>query len=112
MADTAKLVERIRASGANIILDAGKLRVVNSKKLPLGALDFIKKYGKELADFLEKEGDFEERSAIIEHDGGVPRVSADDLARLLLASPPKDVNLADWTWFVSKAAEIIDRRAA
>jgi hypothetical protein len=112
MADAGEIVARIRQAGANIVLDGGKLQLVNAKKLPAGSLDFIKKHGKQIADFLEKEGDFEERSAIIEHDGGVRRPLADDLARLLLASPPNDVNQADWTWFVGKASEVIDRRAA
>ncbi len=112
MADVAKIIERIRANGANVIIDAGKLRIINSKKLPAGALDFIKLHGKEIAGFIEQEGDVEERSAIMEHDGGMLRAHADQLARLLFANPPTDVMPSDWTWFVSKAAEIVDRRAA
>ncbi|RWK79657.1 MAG: hypothetical protein EOR51_12170 [Mesorhizobium sp.] len=112
MADVGELVSRIRAIGANVVIDGGKLHLVNAKKLPDGALEFIKRHGKQIAEFLEKEGDFEERSAIIEYGGGIPRSDADALARLLLAKPPNDVSPADWTWFVGKAAEIIDRRAS
>lgn len=112
MADVAKIIDRIRANGANVIIDAGKLRIVNSKKLPAGSLDFIKRHGKEIARFVEDEGEVEERSAIMEHEGGVPRAYADQLARLLHANPPSDVAPADWTWFVGKAAQIVDRRAA
>lgn len=112
MADVGELVLRIRAVGANVFIDGGTLQIVNAGKLPHGALDFIKRHGKQLADFIEKEGDFEERSAIIEHDGGMPRSAADELARLLLAHPPGDISPADWTWFVGKAFEVVDRRAA
>lgn len=112
MADAGEIVTRIRSAGANVILDGSKLQLVNAKKLPAGSLDFIKKHGKQIAAFLEKEGGLEERSAIIEHDGGIRQPLADDLARLLLADPPRDVNAADWTWFVGKASEIIDRRTA
>ncbi|MBZ9919111.1 hypothetical protein LB517_10740 [Mesorhizobium sp. BR1-1-12] len=110
MADAGEIVARLRAAGANVVLDGGKLQLVNAKKLPAGSLDFIKRHGKQIAALLEKEGDFDERSAIIEHDGGLTRAAADDFARLLLASTPKDVKPADWTWFVGKASEIIDRR--
>lgn len=110
MADVAKLIDRIRAAGANVEMDAGKLRLVNSKKLPDGALAFIRNHGKEIAAYLESAGNIEERGAIIEIDGGASRNNADDLATILLASPPEDCNSADWTWFVSKAAAIIDAR--
>lgn len=114
MADVGKIVERIRAHGANIAIDAGKLIIINREKLPDGAFEFIRQHGREIAQFIEKEGEFEERAAIIEFDGGFSRKEADDIARLLLSSPPKDCNPADWTWFVGKASEIIDagRRAA
>ncbi|RWI46377.1 MAG: hypothetical protein EOQ93_29885 [Mesorhizobium sp.] len=75
-------------------------------------MDFIKRHGKQIATFLADEGDIEERSAIMEHDGGIRRELADSLARLLLAHPPQGVDPSDWSWFVGKAAEIIDRRAA
>ena len=110
MADIAKILNRIRAAGANVELSDDRLRIINSKKLPDGALDYIKQHGKEIAGFLERAGSLDERSAIIEIDGGLPRREADDLAAILLASPPDGCNPADWTWFVTKAAAIIDAR--
>ncbi|MHA6686360.1 hypothetical protein [Mesorhizobium sp. A556] len=116
MVDVAKLIERIRVNGANVIIDAGKLRIINSKKLPDGALDFIKQHGKDIAGFIEQEAEADERAAIIEFDGGLTRPAAEYLTRLLLSSAPHGVVPADWTWFVGKAAKIMDaaplRRAA
>ncbi len=114
MVDVPTILQRIRARGANVMIDGGKLIVINKAKLPDGALDFIRQHGRAIAQFIEKEGEFEERAAIIEFDGGFSRKEADDIARLLLSSPPKDCNPADWTWFVGKASEIIDagRRVA
>jgi hypothetical protein len=112
MASVSDLVERIRAGGANVVLDRGHLRLVNGKKLAPEALAYIKRNGKLIAEWLEQEGAFEERAAIIEHDGGASRPVAEGLARLLLARPPKDVDPADWTWFVGKAAHILDGAAA
>lgn len=116
MVDVGRVIERIRANGANVEIDNGKLRVVNSKKLPDGALDFIKRHGREIADFIDREAEFEEHAAIIEYDGGLTRAVAEYLTRLLLSSPPSGVEQADWSWFVGHAAKVIDaaplRRAA
>lgn len=112
MVDAGTLLARIRDHGANVTLDGSKLVIINRGKLPAGALNLIRANAKVIAGALDDEARFEERAAIIEHDGGVPQPVADQLARLLVASPPRDVAPADWTWFVSKAAEVVDRRAA
>lgn len=111
MADVATIIQRVRARGANITIDAGKLIVINKAKLPDGALDFIRQNGRAIAAFIEREGDVEERAAIIEYDGGVSRHDADRLARLLFANCPHGTPVADWTWFVNKALEIMDAAA-
>lgn len=108
MADVGVILQRIRARGANVMIDGGRLIVINREKLPDGALDFIRQNGRAIAAFVEREGNVEERAAIIEHDGGMPRQDADRLARLLFANCPPDTNAADWTWFVNKALEIMD----
>lgn len=110
MADPAKIVAKIRSHGANIMLDGQKLVIVNREKLPPEAFGFISQHAKALAEFLSAEGEFEERAAIIEFGAGVSRLLAEDLASILLASPPKDCNPADWTWFVGKAAAIVDQQ--
>lgn len=116
MASVAELVARVRSHGANITLDAGKLRIVNGKKLPDGALDFIKKHSAEVAAFLDNEGEFDERAAIIEFDGGLTRPAAEYLTKLLMSHPPSGASGADWSWFVGQAAKVMDdvpmRRAA
>jgi len=112
MADPVKIMARVRARGANVILDGGRLKIIHGKKLPAEALQFIKDNAAAVADCLEREAEFEERAAIIEHDGGLPRPAAEDLASILLASPPKEISPADWTWFVGKAAAIADQRRA
>ncbi|PWJ73848.1 hypothetical protein C7441_12532 [Pseudaminobacter salicylatoxidans] len=110
MADVKKIIERIRAHGSNVAVDAGRLIVVNREKLPEGAFEYIRQHGRQIAQFIESEGNFEERAAVIEFDGGIDRPQAEDLTSILLASTPDDCNPADWTWFVSKAAAIIDAR--
>lgn len=104
MADVAKIIERIRANGANVIVDDGKLSVVNGTKLPGGALDYIKKHSKEIAEFIGQEN---RRPVGIPHDAGLTQAGIDHLTRLLFSSTPEDTDPADWTWFVSKAAKIM-----
>ncbi|PSJ64486.1 hypothetical protein [Kumtagia ephedrae] len=112
MADAAEIISRIRDRGANVAIDAGKLTIVDSHKLPAGSIAFIRANARAIADYLDREAAFEERAAILEYDGGLPRPMAEDFARLLLASAPRGVTPADWTWFCGKAAEIVERRAA
>lgn len=108
MAKVSDLMAKVRAAGANIEVDGGRLRLVNGRKLPAEALDYIKRYATQIAEWLDHEGEFEERAGIIEHDSGFDRNTAEGLARLLLAQPPAGANPADWSWFVGHAARIMD----
>ncbi|MGN6548472.1 MAG: hypothetical protein ACTHJ3_01050 [Pararhizobium sp.] len=90
------------------MLDDGDIRVINKAKLPDGAYDYVKRHAKEMVAFLEREGDIEERAAIMEHDGGLSRTAADKFARILFSTPPEDVDPADWTWFVGKAVKVLE----
>ena len=112
MASAAEIVARVRAKGANVVLDRNVLRLVNGKRLSADARNFVAQHGTEIAAFLDAEGQFEERAAIMEHDGGLPRFAAEGLARVLLANVPDGVDAADWSFFVSKAIVIMDGSAA
>lgn len=108
MADARSIVDRIRSLGANIISDRGKLIIVNREKLPQQAIEFVRRHGMEIAAFLDREAEFDERAAIIEYDGGLTRPIAEYLTRLLMSSAPEGAEQADWSWFVGRAAQIID----
>ena len=51
---------------------------------------------------------FEERAAIIEHDGGGSRTWAEALAQLDPANPPADVPLARWQQFIDDCGRVLD----
>lgn len=112
MADPAKIMARIRANGANVVIDAGRLQIINARKLPEGAAAFIRENAKAIAGYLSDEADFEERAAIIEFDGGLTRAVAEGMARIQLANPPAGANAADWTWYVDQASRIMDSHLA
>ncbi|HEU4682954.1 MAG TPA: hypothetical protein VFS39_00445 [Nitrospira sp.] len=116
MPSPSAIIDRIRSLGANVTIDSGRLVIVNRQKLPAEALAYIRAHAKEIASWLEREAEFEERAAIIEYDGGLTRAVSEYLTRLLMASPPAGADPADWSWFVSEAARAVDgaglRRAA
>lgn len=111
MADAAKVIERVRSYGSNIALDeGGKLRFINPGKLPDAAIEYVREHRDEILSYLKaRSGEFKERAAIIEHDGGLTKEAAEALAVLLTENKPKAVPAEDWQWFVGLAAEIFDR---
>ncbi|MBN7777750.1 hypothetical protein JYP49_14205 [Nitratireductor aquimarinus] len=116
MAKVEDLIARIRSHGANVMIDSGKLKLVNARKLPEGAMEFIRRNGKAIAEYLDQEAAFEERAAIIEFDGGAPREWAEKFATFCIQQRPDGVDDIDWSWFISQCGKIIDeapeRRAA
>jgi len=112
MADAAKIIARVRAHGANILLDGRRLEIINPAKLPEGASAYIRENAKAIAVFLSEEAVFEERAAILQYDGGLRRADAEYLTKLMLANPPRGADAADWAWFVSEGAKIAERGLA
>ena len=54
---------------------------------------------------------FEERAAIVEHDGGAPREWAEGFARLDAATPPKGFDLGRWRQLIDDGGRFLDRWA-
>jgi hypothetical protein len=50
----------------------------------------------------------EERAAIVEHDGGIPRAWAEGFARLDPSHPPADVPLRRWQQFIDDVERFLD----
>jgi hypothetical protein len=59
-------------------------------------------------DAAEREVDFEERAALIEHDAGAPRAWAEALSRLDPDHPPGDVPLRRWVQFINDCGHFLD----
>ncbi|TGT36199.1 hypothetical protein [Mesorhizobium sp. M8A.F.Ca.ET.165.01.1.1] len=106
----ADLVDRVRSFGANIVLDGSALRIVNGQKLPAQARGFIAKNSKAIAEYLRSDEnvEFEERAAIIEFDGNIPREWAEQFARFLSRAKPAGVSEIDWSWFLTTCGRMID----
>lgn len=109
MSSAADIITRVRELGANIVLEKGALRLVNKAKLPAEALAYIAKHKLEIGEFLrEQEDDFEERAAIIEFDGKMPREWAEQFADILVRRRPPGISDLDWSWFITRCGQILD----
>jgi hypothetical protein len=116
--DPAAIIDRVRAHGANIVLDNGQLLLINRAKLPPEAAGFVRKHRTAIAALLrqDEEAEFEERAAVIQYDGKTPRAWAEQFARILTDRRPKGIDDLDWSYFLTACGRIIDetpdRRAA
>lgn len=64
-----------------------------------------------VADAEDRNATFEERAAIVEYDGGVPREWAEGFARLDLAMPPSGFDQERWRQLIDDGGRFIDRWA-
>lgn len=109
MADAAQIVARVRANGANIAMDEVGLRIINGRKLPVGAREYILKHKDDIADFLTAERDaVEERAAIVEFEAGAPRHIAEEFARVCVERRPDGISDAQWAEFLDVAGQFVD----
>lgn len=110
MADAKAIIDRVRSLGANVVVDEGALRIVNGNRLSAEAKAYITLHKRDLVEFLT--GDIhverEERAAIIEFDGRVPRQWAEQFADILIARRPEGVSDIDWSWFITRCGQIVD----
>jgi hypothetical protein len=109
MADAAQIVARLRAHGANIVMDGGGLRIVNGRKLPPGSREYVLQHRDAIAEFLAAEHDaVEERAAIVEFEAGAPREWAEEFARFCIQRRPAGLSDAQWAQFLDVAGQFID----
>lgn len=108
MPSPAAIIQRIRSRGANVILDGNSLKIIHRSKLPDSAMAFIRENGLAIAGYLAEEAEIEERSAIMEHDGGLPRDAADHCANLMIAGIPKGISEYDRGFYISAICRICD----
>jgi hypothetical protein len=110
MADPAAILDRLRATGANVVLDGKQMRLINGGKLSGEAKAYLVQHRAEIAALLQAEQDeaVEERAAIIEFDGHAPREWAEQFARVLIQHRPAGIREVDWSWFITTCGRIID----
>jgi hypothetical protein len=64
-----------------------------------------------IANSISIDDDYEERAAIIEHDGGIPREWAEGFARLDPARPPAGLTLQRWHTVIEAIGIFLDKWA-
>lgn len=109
MPSPVAILNRIRQRGANVIVRDNELAVINARKLPTGAADFIAANRNALVEYLTgEELEVDERAAIIEFSGKVPREWAEQFADILIRRRPPGVSDLDWGWFITRCGQILD----
>jgi hypothetical protein len=105
------LLAEARRHGVRLIATpAGTIKASARKEPPPDLLAKLKAHRPELIAALagDKTDEFNGRSAIIEHDGGIPRKWAEGYARLDPNRPPGDVPLKRWQRFVDDVGKFLD----
>ena len=108
MPSAAEVVERVRSLGANITVDGDKLSIQNRNKLPPEAIAYVRKHAETIADFICAEAEIDQRAAIMEHDGEVPRDIADFCARAMIPGIPAGISEADRSFYITAIGRIVD----
>jgi hypothetical protein len=104
VADVGAVLQKVRALGADIVLEQGKITIVGSAHLNTDQRNWIAENREAIEQHL--------RTAVASLP---PDVSENDttpftwgqFARVLYAQPPENVDASDWSWFVSTAGRIV-----
>jgi hypothetical protein len=104
-----------RAVGVSVQLEGSELVLEAAITPPIAVFAALKHYKADIIALLRppRETDdwqpsFDERAAIIEHDGGVPRVWAEALARLDPNRPPSEMSSKRWFQFIDDCGRFLD----
>jgi hypothetical protein len=112
----AEALMAARAVGVSVELNGSELVLEAAGPPPIAVLVALKHYKADIMALLrpplEAEEDwqasFDERAAIIEYDGGAPRIWAEALARLDPARPPCDISPMRWLRFIDDCGRFLD----
>lgn len=100
MADVATILSKVRALGADIVLDGGHMKIVN----PLNLSDEQRTWL--TGNCASIENHLRTVEADQAFDDGSPKPWAEFL-RFLYGARPDGVDQCDWSWFVSKADHVV-----
>ncbi len=102
------LVQQAQAGGWHIQPENGRLKLSGKKPMPAPLLNEFRTHRNEVLTFLTA-NEREERAAVAEHDGGLPREWAEGLATLNAMATPPDIPEGRWSRIIDNAARFADR---
>lgn len=101
MADVGTILAKVRALGADVVLESGKMIIVGSVHLNADQRAWLASNRAAIEGYLR------------DPDGGDGLLDADrpqtwsEFARILYAGCPESVDPFDWSWFVTTAGKIV-----
>jgi hypothetical protein len=111
-----QVLHAVRAAGGEVkLVGEGRLKLTADHPLPDALVEQVRAAKADLlaalAEAADDQADDEERAAILEHDGGLPRAWADLLARLRPERPPPNLSPNDWLRYVDACHILADQWA-
>jgi hypothetical protein len=110
-------IAEAQAAGVNITVDGDDLLLDAQRAPPAPIVQAITHNKKEILRLLAKANslhglyELEERSAIVEFDGGAPREWAEGFARLDIAKPLRGFTIDRWQQLIDDGGRFLDRWA-
>lgn len=110
----SEMLSRCREAGLSLMVEGDALHVNYKREPPADLIDELRQHKFEIMVALSaSEGSpwgnaEEERAAILEHDGAIPRTWAEGFARLHPDRPPRDAPRDRWRQFVDDCGRFLD----
>jgi hypothetical protein len=101
MAEIAPILTKIRALGAEVVLERGKMRIVNGQGLNGEQRSWIAKNREAIEQHLRS------ASAPEPSDNDTPPLTWGQTARILYAECPDDRDPSDWSYFVTEMGKVM-----
>lgn len=103
MADVATVLSKVRALGADIMLDKGKMTIVGSVHLNGEQRDYIAKHREPIEQFLRAAAE----SLPPQSENDTPPLTWGQTARILYDGCPEGRDACDWSYFVTEMGKVM-----
>lgn len=101
MTDVPAILARVRAKGADILLERGKMTVTNGGKLGNEGMAFLRQHQNAIEQHLR------ESAATKASEDDTPPLTWGQTARILYAECPEGRDKLDWSYFVTEMGKVM-----
>lgn len=99
MADVAPVLAKVRALGADVVLERGKMTIIGSVHLNTDQRAWIAQHREAVETHLRQTGGGDDVDDLPKTWG--------EFARILYSACPENVDACDWSWFVTMAGKVV-----
>lgn len=106
MTDVHAIIARVRAKGADILLERGKMTVINGAKLGNEGMAFLRQHQDAIEQYLRERESVAAVAAKVSEDD-TPPLTWEQTARILYAECPEGRDKLDWSYFVTEMGKVM-----